>query len=97
MRFNKKPLDQRAKGIGRPLDDGACKRLGGCSKGKAPGARPVACVGIDVGCVGVEAGAGAMVGGFAVVADKRQDVGRNRAVAESAGDSFVVSGVAHGG
>ncbi len=34
-----------------------------------------------------------MVGGVAVVAGERPDVGSNRAVAASAGDSVVVSGV----
>ncbi len=39
----------------------------GCSSGKAPRARPVACAGNGVGCVAGEAGAGAVVGGAAVV------------------------------
>ncbi len=38
-----------------------------------------------------------MVGGAAVVTDERSDVGSNRAVAASAGDSVVVSGVLTGG
>ncbi len=50
----------------------------------------MACSGDDVGCVVGEAGAGSMVGG---VADERPDGGSNRAVAASAGDSVVVSGV----
>ncbi len=44
-------------------------------------ARPVACAGNGVGCVTGEAGAGAVVGGAAVVADERPDVGSNRATA----------------
>ncbi len=71
------------------------QKLGGCrySSGKAPRARPVACAGNGVGCVAGEARAGAVVGGAAVVADERPDVGSNRAVAGSAGDSVVVFGV----
>ncbi len=64
---------------------------------KAPRARPVACVGNDVGCIAGEAGTGALVGGAAVVADERPDVGSNRAAAASAGDSALVSGVLTGG
>ncbi len=44
-----------------------------------------------------EAGAGAGVGGGAVVADERPDVGSNRAAAASAGDSVLVSWVLMGG
>ncbi len=44
-----------------------------------------------VGCVAGEAGAGA-----AVVTDERSDFGSNRAVAASAGDTVVVSGVLTG-
>ncbi len=65
--------------------------------GKAPRARPVACAGNGVGCVAGEAGAIAVVGGAAVVADERPDVGSNRAVAASVGDSDLVSGVLPGG
>ncbi len=57
----------------------------------------MACAGKCVGCVAGEAGAGAMVGGGAVVADERLDVGSNRAVAASAGESVLVSGVLTGG
>ncbi len=66
---------------------GGCR----CSSAKAPRARPVACAGNGVGCVAGEAGAGAVVGGGAVVADERPDVGSNRAAAASAGDSVLVS------
>ncbi len=70
----------------------ACKRLGGCrcSSGKAPRARSVACAGNGVGWVAGEAGAAAVVGGGAVVAYERPDVGSNRAAAASAGDSVLV-------
>ncbi len=73
--------------------------MGGCScsGGKAPRARPVACVGNGVGCIAGEAGVGAGVGGAAVVADERPVVGRNRAAAASAGDSVLVSEVLTGG
>ncbi len=71
--------------------------MGRCGGGKAPRARPVACVGNCVGCIAGEAGAGAVVGGDAVVADERPDVGSNRAAAASAGDSAFVSGVLTGG
>ncbi len=57
----------------------------------------MACVGDGVGCIAGEAGAGAVVGGAAVVADKRPDVGGNRVAAASAGDSALVSGVLTGG
>ncbi len=57
----------------------------------------MACAGNGVGCVAGEAGAGAVVGGAAVVADERPDVGSNRATAASAGDSVLVSGVLAGG
>ncbi len=57
----------------------------------------MACVGNGVGCVVGEAGAGAVVGGAAVVADERPDVGSNCAAAASAGDSALVSGVLTGG
>ncbi len=57
----------------------------------------MACAGNAVGCIAGEAGAGAMVGGGAVVADERPDVGSNRAAAASAGDSALVSGVLTGG
>ncbi len=63
-----------------------------CS-GKAPRARPLACAGNGVRCVAGEAGAGAVVGGAAIVADERPDVGNNRAAAASAGDSVLGSGV----
>ncbi len=53
----------------------------------------MACVGNGVGCIAGEAGAGAVLGGAAVVADERPDVGSNRAAAASAGDSALVSGV----
>ncbi len=53
----------------------------------------MACVGNGVGCIAGGAGAGAMVGGAAVVADERPDVGSNRAAAASADDSVLVSGV----
>ncbi len=56
----------------------------------------MACVGNGVGCIAGEAGAGAVVGGAAVVADERPDVGSNRATAASAGDSGLVSGVLMG-
>ncbi len=81
--------------IGGVFSKEACKRLGGdrCTSGKAPMARPVACAGNDVGSVAGEAGAVVMVGGVAVVADERPDVGSNRAVAASASESVVVSGV----
>ncbi len=49
----------------------------------------MACASNGVGCVVGEAGAGAVVGGAAVVADERPDVGSNRAAAASTGDSFV--------
>ncbi len=76
----------------------AWKRVGGCrcSSGKAPRARPVACAGYGFDCVVGEAGAGAVVGGAAVVADERSDVGSNRVAAASAGDSDSVSGVLTG-
>ncbi len=76
-------------------DKAVCERLGGCgcSSGKAPRARPVACAVIDVSCVTRVAGAGAMVVGAAIVADERPDVGGDRVVAASEGDSVVVSGV----
>ncbi len=51
------------------------------------------CAGDDVKCVAGEARAGAMAGGVTVVADEPSDVDSNRAVAASAGDSVVVSGV----
>ncbi len=51
------------------------------------------CAGDDVKCVAGESGAGAMAGGVAVAADEPSDVGNNHAVAASAGDSVVVSGV----
>ncbi len=51
----------------------------------------MACAGDDVGCVAGESGAGAMVSGVAVVTE-RPDVGSNRAVGVSVGDSVVVSG-----
>ncbi len=57
----------------------------------------MACAGNGVGCVAGEAGAGAVVGGAAVVADERPDVGSNHAAAASAGDSVSVSGVLTGG
>ncbi len=57
----------------------------------------MACVGNGVGCIAGEAGARAVVGGAAVVADERPDVGSNRAAAASAGDSALVSGVLTGG
>ncbi len=57
----------------------------------------MACAGNGVGCVAREARAGAVVGGAAVVADERSDVGSNRAVAASAGDSVLVSWVLTGG
>ncbi len=77
----------------------AWKRMGRCrcSGGKAPRARPVACVGNGVGCIAGEAGAGAVVGGAAVVADERPVVGSNRVAAASAGYSALVSGVLTGG
>ncbi len=53
----------------------------------------MACSGNGVGCVAGEAGAGVVVGGAAVVADERTDVGSNRAAAASADDSVLVSGV----
>ncbi len=56
----------------------------------------MACVGNGVGCIAGKAGAGAVVGGAAVVADQRPDVGSNRAAAASAGDSALVSGVLTG-
>ncbi len=49
--------------------------------------------GNGVGCVAGEARAGVVVGGAAVVADERPDVGSNRAAAASADDSVLVSGV----
>ncbi len=57
----------------------------------------MACVGNGVGCIAGEAGSGAVVGGAAVVADERPDVGSNRAAAASAGDSVLVPGVLTGG
>ncbi len=57
----------------------------------------MACVGNSVGCVAGEAGADAVVGGAAVVADEWPDVGSNRAVAASAGDSALMFGVLTGG
>ncbi len=57
----------------------------------------MACVGNGVGCIAGEARTGAVVGGAAVVADERPDVGSNRAAAASAGDSALVSGVLTGG
>ncbi len=57
----------------------------------------MASVGNGVGCIAGEAGAGAVVGGAAVVADERSDVGSNRAAVASAGDSVLVSGVLTGG
>ncbi len=57
----------------------------------------MACAGNGVGYAAGEAGAGAVVGGAAVVADERPDVGGNRAAAASAGDSVSVSGVLTGG
>ncbi len=50
----------------------------------------MACAGNGVGCVAEEAEAGAVVGGGAVLADERQDVGRNHAAAASAGDLVLV-------
>ncbi len=49
----------------------------------------MACAGNGVVCVAGEA----MVGGVAAVADERPDVGSNRTVAASAGDSVLVSGM----
>ncbi len=57
----------------------------------------MACAGNGVGCVAGEAGAGAVADGDAVVADERTDIGSNRAVAASAGDSVLVSWVFTGG
>ncbi len=57
----------------------------------------MACGGKGVGYVAGEAGAGVMVGGAAVVADERPDVGSNRAVAASVMGSGLVSGVLTGG
>ncbi len=57
----------------------------------------MACAGNGVGCIAGEAGAGVVVGGAAVVADDRPDVGSNRVAAASAGDSVSVSGVLTGG
>ncbi len=73
----------------------ACKRLGGCrcSSGKVPRAHPVACAGNGVGCVAGEAGAGLMVGCVAVFTGEQSNVGFNRAVAASTGDSVAVSRV----
>ncbi len=72
-----------------------CKRLGErrCSRVKAPGACPKVCAGDDVRCVAGEPGAGAVAGGVAVAADEPLDVGSSCAVAASACDSVVVSGV----
>ncbi len=56
----------------------------------------MACSGNGVGCVAGEAGAGVVVGGAAVVADERLDVGSNRAAAASAGYPVFVSGVLTG-
>ncbi len=47
----------------------------------------------DVDCIEGEVRVGAMVGGDAVFTGERPDVGSNRAVAASAGDSFIVSEV----
>ncbi len=79
----------------RSRNKAPCKSVGEsrCSSGKAPRARPVACVGNVVGCVVREAEAGAMVGGGAVMADEWSDVGSNRAVAASTGDSVLISWV----
>ncbi len=49
----------------------------------------MACAGNGVVCVAGEA----MVGGVAAAADERLDVGSNRTVAASAGDSVLVSGM----
>ncbi len=57
----------------------------------------MACAGDGVGCVAGEAAAGAVVGGAAVIADERLDVGSNRAAADPTGDSVLVSGVLTGG
>ncbi len=43
------------------------------------GKAPRACIGNGVGSAAGDAGEGAVVGGGAVVADERPDVGRNRA------------------
>ncbi len=56
----------------------------------------MAYAGNGVAFVAGEAGAGAVVGGAAVVADERPNVGSNRAAAASAGDSVSVSGVLTG-
>ncbi len=53
----------------------------------------MACAGDYVGCVSGGSGADSVVGGVAVVTDKRLDVGGNREVAASAGDSAAVSRV----
>ncbi len=50
----------------------------------------MACAGNGACCVAGEAGAGAVVGGAAVVADERPDVGSNRAAAAYAGDYVLV-------
>ncbi len=66
--------------------------MGGCScsSGKAPRAQPVACAGNGIDCIAGEAGAGAVVGGAAVAADERPEVGSNCAAAASGGDSALV-------
>ncbi len=50
----------------------------------------MACVGNGVGCIMGESEAGAVVGGGAVVADERPEVGRNHAAADPAGDPVLV-------
>ncbi len=50
----------------------------------------MAYAGNGVGCVAGEARACAVVGGGAVVADERPDVGSNRAAATFASDSVLV-------
>ncbi len=79
----------------RLRDKAASKRLGGCmhSNDKTPRASLVACASECVGCGAGEAGAGSVVGGVAAVTDERPDVGGNRAVSASTGDSVAVSGV----
>ncbi len=51
------------------------------------------CAGDYVGCVSRKAGTDSVAGGVALVADKWLDVGGNREVAASAGDSAAVSRV----
>ncbi len=57
----------------------------------------MACAGKSVGCVAGETGAGVVIGGDAVVADERLDVGSNRAFSASKDDPVAVSGVLSGG